>query len=86
MSRSPVVGSILSKMEGLITLRAYKRENLLFDELVLNLEKCANSSFCYIISKSWLMLWLGLVTTIIMIIVVICVVVLKAYNQISHDK
>ena len=44
---------------------------------MINLEKCANATFCFVITKSWMMLRLDIITILIMVSVTAGAVILK---------
>ena len=74
--RSPTINSIMTKINGLMVLRAHNKLDLLRKDFLINLEKGANATFCFIITKSWMMLRLELLTMMINIIVILVTVML----------
>ena len=67
----------MTKINGLMTIRAYDQTDLMRNEFMINLEKCANATFCFVITKSWMMLRLDIITILIMVSVTAGAVILK---------
>ena len=68
---------IMGKISGLITMRAYDKIDLNRDNFIINLEKCANATFCFSITNRWLSLRLDIIMILILISVAALSVALK---------
>lgn len=60
----------MAKINGLMTIRAFGKVDLMRDDFMINLEKCANATFCFVITKSWMLLRLDIIAILIMISVI----------------
>lgn len=81
--RSPTINSIMTKINGLMIIRAHNKLDLLRSDFLINLEKGANATFCFVITKCWMMLRLEIVTILINIIVILVTVLL--YQRMDSD-
>lgn len=62
MYRAPTHHSLVTRLYGLTTFRAYGKDELMRKEFIENLEKSANATFCFVITNRWLALMIDLVT------------------------
>ena len=62
MYRAPTHHSLVTRLYGLTTLRAYGKDELMRKEFIENIEKSANATFCFVITNRWLALRIDLIS------------------------